>query len=165
MDVPDVFHSQYQTHPLDMYSEAFYPNRQTAIDERLKQIAESSEEVCISYSSAPENILLVLFMDSSTLFSKPDPSGLYELSWLLSLLSHFVNLNIFAGFARQFWFMEWWCPSNINILVNLLLLSLSWLWNPTIPSVAVSYWLLQNCCRNSSKTWLEACLYIVLNGI
>lgn len=45
MDVPDAFHSPYQTHPLDVYTEEFYYNRQTHIDKRLETIQNSSDEV------------------------------------------------------------------------------------------------------------------------
>ena len=45
MDVPDAFHSPYQTHPLDVYTEEFYFNRQTHIDKRLEIIQNSSDEV------------------------------------------------------------------------------------------------------------------------
>ena len=48
MDVPDVFHSAYQTHPLDLYSTLFYSNRQSAIDLRLEEIKTASVEVCFS---------------------------------------------------------------------------------------------------------------------
>jgi hypothetical protein len=45
MDVPDAFHSPYQTHPLDVYTEEFYFSRQTHIDKRLEIIQNSSDEV------------------------------------------------------------------------------------------------------------------------
>ena len=48
MDVPDVFHSAYQTHPLDLYSTLFYSNRQSAIDLRLEEIKTATVEVCFS---------------------------------------------------------------------------------------------------------------------
>ncbi|XP_062580052.1 fanconi-associated nuclease 1-like [Saccostrea cucullata] len=44
MDVPDVFHSSYQTHPLDLYSTLFYTNRQAAIDQQLEKIKNASVE-------------------------------------------------------------------------------------------------------------------------
>lgn len=44
MDVPDVFHSPYQTHPLDLHREEFYFNRQRHIDDRLDLIQKSSNE-------------------------------------------------------------------------------------------------------------------------
>lgn len=46
MDVPDVFHSAYQTHPLDLYSTQFYSNRKSAIDSQLEKIKQVTEEVC-----------------------------------------------------------------------------------------------------------------------
>lgn len=46
MDVPDVFHSAYQTHPLDLYSTQFYSNRKSAIDSQLEKIQQATEEVC-----------------------------------------------------------------------------------------------------------------------
>lgn len=46
MDVPDVFHSAYQTHPLDLYSTHFYSNRKSAIDSQLEKIKQATEEVC-----------------------------------------------------------------------------------------------------------------------
>lgn len=46
MDVPDVFHSAYQTHPLDLYSTQFYSNRKSAIDSQLEKIKQATEEVC-----------------------------------------------------------------------------------------------------------------------
>lgn len=45
MDVPDVFHSAYQTHPLDLYSTQFYSNRKSAIDSQLEKIKQATEEV------------------------------------------------------------------------------------------------------------------------
>lgn len=44
MDVPDVFHSAYQTHPLDLYSTQFYSNRKSAIDSQLEKIKQATEE-------------------------------------------------------------------------------------------------------------------------
>lgn len=44
MDVPDVFHSPYQTHPLDLHREEFYFNRKKHIDDRLDLIQKSSDE-------------------------------------------------------------------------------------------------------------------------
>lgn len=46
MDVPDVFHSAYQTHPLDLYSTQFYSNRKSAINSQLEKIKQATEEVC-----------------------------------------------------------------------------------------------------------------------
>lgn len=46
MDVPDVFHSAYQTHPLDLYSTQFYSNRKSAIYSQLEKIKQATEEVC-----------------------------------------------------------------------------------------------------------------------
>ncbi|XP_056021881.1 fanconi-associated nuclease 1-like isoform X2 [Ostrea edulis] len=44
MDVPDVFHSAYQTHPLDLYSTLFYTNRKSAIDQLLDEINKATVE-------------------------------------------------------------------------------------------------------------------------
>ncbi|KAK7469871.1 hypothetical protein BaRGS_00036091 [Batillaria attramentaria] len=44
MDVADVFHSPYQTHPLDFNTDAFYQHRKECIDARLAEIEKSSEE-------------------------------------------------------------------------------------------------------------------------
>ena len=46
MDVPDVFHSPYQTHPLDMMTIDFYASRRQHIDDRLKWLRTSDSEVC-----------------------------------------------------------------------------------------------------------------------
>lgn len=46
MDIPDVFHSTYQTHPLDLYSTQFYLNRKSAINSQLEKIKQATEEVC-----------------------------------------------------------------------------------------------------------------------
>lgn len=43
-DIPGIFMSHFQQHPLDMFSESFYLNRKTLIDERLKFIKECSED-------------------------------------------------------------------------------------------------------------------------
>ena len=45
-DIPDVFYNMYQTLPLDLYTEAFYLNRKTTIDRKLREISEWTEEVC-----------------------------------------------------------------------------------------------------------------------
>ncbi|XP_050401294.1 fanconi-associated nuclease 1, partial [Patella vulgata] len=44
MDVPDAFHSLYQTNPLDKMSEEFYRRRKDEIDERLQWLDNSSIE-------------------------------------------------------------------------------------------------------------------------
>ncbi|XP_071115820.1 fanconi-associated nuclease 1-like [Haliotis cracherodii] len=44
MDVPDAFHSPYQTQPLDFHSSSFYSRRQDAIDTRLQELEEATEE-------------------------------------------------------------------------------------------------------------------------
>ena len=61
MDVPDVFHSAYQTHPLDLYSTLFYSNRQSAIDLRLEEIKTATVEVCFSSHIFGPKILTINF--------------------------------------------------------------------------------------------------------
>lgn len=43
IDVPDVFQTAYQTAPLDLTTDAFYPTRTAALEERLKLIEEDFE--------------------------------------------------------------------------------------------------------------------------
>ncbi|XP_061172918.1 fanconi-associated nuclease 1-like [Saccostrea echinata] len=56
MDVPDAFHSTYQTHPLDLYTTQFYTNRQSAIDQQLEKIKNAEvEELHSMMTSVWEN--------------------------------------------------------------------------------------------------------------
>ncbi|XP_060082746.1 fanconi-associated nuclease 1-like [Ylistrum balloti] len=43
-DIPDAFHSAYQSMPLDLHSDHFYASRQHMIDKRLEKLKRSSEE-------------------------------------------------------------------------------------------------------------------------
>ena len=43
IEVPDVFQTAYQTAPLDLTTDAFYPTRTAALEERLKLIEEDFE--------------------------------------------------------------------------------------------------------------------------
>ncbi|XP_050352889.1 fanconi-associated nuclease 1-like isoform X3 [Nymphalis io] len=57
--VRGIFLSHYQTYPLDMFCEDFYNNRKALIDERLKEIEESTAEEILSkiqtaWESRPE---------------------------------------------------------------------------------------------------------------
>ena len=45
MDVPDVFHSRFQTRPLDFHSELFYIQRRDVIENKLEQITDAADEV------------------------------------------------------------------------------------------------------------------------
>ncbi len=45
MDVPDAFHSPYQSRPLDFHSEEFYKRRKDSVDQRLAELEEATEEV------------------------------------------------------------------------------------------------------------------------
>ncbi|XP_062276690.1 fanconi-associated nuclease 1 [Scomber scombrus] len=42
--IPDVFRNQYQTCPLDLYTDVFYENRKEAIDNRVQLLSEASVE-------------------------------------------------------------------------------------------------------------------------
>ena len=44
-NIPDAFYNLYQTHPLDYYSEHFYQKRKEQIEEKLKEIRDSPQEV------------------------------------------------------------------------------------------------------------------------
>ena len=45
MDIPDVFHSPFQSAPLDMMTTDFYTSRQQLIDKRLEWLKAADEEV------------------------------------------------------------------------------------------------------------------------
>ncbi|XP_046545713.1 fanconi-associated nuclease 1-like [Haliotis rubra] len=55
MDVPDAFHSPYQTQPLDFHSNFFYTRRQEAIDTRLQELEEATEEALHDMMAATWN--------------------------------------------------------------------------------------------------------------
>ncbi|XP_041371877.1 fanconi-associated nuclease 1-like [Gigantopelta aegis] len=44
MDIPDAFHSAFQTRPLDFHSELFYTQRCEAVEDKLSEITDSTEE-------------------------------------------------------------------------------------------------------------------------
>ena len=45
MDIPDVFHSPFQSAPLDMMTTDFYTSRQQLVDDRLEWLKTADEEV------------------------------------------------------------------------------------------------------------------------
>lgn len=45
--IPDVFISPHQTHPLDLNSEAFFPNREDQIMKHLETLRQSTIEVIL----------------------------------------------------------------------------------------------------------------------
>ncbi|KAJ8717812.1 hypothetical protein PYW07_005742 [Mythimna separata] len=47
-DVPGIFLSHYQRYPLDMFSESFYLNRRTVIEDRLLFIQECTEDMLLA---------------------------------------------------------------------------------------------------------------------
>jgi len=52
----DVFYSQFQTNPLDLYTDNFYSSRREMIEQRLVVISESTDEVrqqCVSSYTYP----------------------------------------------------------------------------------------------------------------
>ena len=49
--IVNVFYSQFQTFPLDLFTDSFYTSRQEVIERRLIAISESTEEVLSSLSN------------------------------------------------------------------------------------------------------------------
>ena len=49
MDIPDVFHSPFQTQPFDMMTTDFYTSRKQHIDERLQWIRTTDLEVGLRF--------------------------------------------------------------------------------------------------------------------
>jgi len=43
--IPDVFYSQFQTSPLDLFTDNFYISRQEMIEQRLVSVSNSTDEV------------------------------------------------------------------------------------------------------------------------
>ena len=48
MDIPDVFHSPFQSQPLDMMTTDFYVSRQQLVDDRLEWLKMANVEVLLT---------------------------------------------------------------------------------------------------------------------
>ena len=75
--VPNVFQTQYQTCPLDLHTDAFYPSRISEINARLNEISNGDAEVIIKriYAEHHERRTCIVGLDWTY-----DINDLYEIA-------------------------------------------------------------------------------------
>ena len=70
MDIPDVFHSPFQSQPLDMMTTDFYISRQQLVDDRLEWLKMANVEVLLTLNfmgkySVQKYVVVFTFMPST----------------------------------------------------------------------------------------------------